>query len=68
MCEVLVSFVTLSTISTMDFVPFEDSDDNYKTNINDEKLQELEEDILIVYTMMVATCNTYMQVLFGCFS
>ena len=34
----------------MDYVPFVDSDDNYGTNTNDELLQELEEDILIVYT------------------
>ena len=43
----------------MDYVPFVGSVDNFESHMNDEILQELEEDMLLIYTMMMATCNTH---------
>lgn len=43
----------------MDNVPFLNSDGSSGMDMDDEIVQELEEDILIVYTMMMASCNTH---------
>lgn len=43
----------------MDYVHLVDSDDSSGTDTDGEILQELEEDILIVYTMMMVACNTH---------
>lgn len=43
----------------MDYVPFVDYNDSSGTDMGDEILQELEEDILIVYKMMMVSCNAY---------
>ena len=36
-----------------------DSNDNLGTNTNDEILQELGEEILIIYTMIMVACKTH---------
>lgn len=43
----------------MDYVLLVDSDEIFGTNTGDEILQELEEDILLRYTMMMAICDTH---------
>lgn len=43
----------------MDYVPFLNSNGSLGMDMDDEILQELEEDILIFYTMMMASCNTH---------
>lgn len=37
---------------------FADSDDSSRMDTDDEILQELQEDILIVYTIIMVSCNT----------
>lgn len=43
----------------MDYVPFVDSYDSFGIDTDDEILQKLEEDILVVYTMMMVACNIH---------
>ena len=56
--EYLIIFLNFSSSISMDYVLFMNSNDNHGIDTDGDILQQLEEDILVVYTMTMVACNT----------